>query len=317
MHDTNFIIAKLKRIPPTVPGSSAPPCRPRRSVLYVPGSNARALEKAASLPVDALVLDLEDAVLPAAKAAARAAVLTAVNARRFGYREVAIRINGLATEWGRTDLAAAAASGADGVLLAKVNTEHDVLEAADLLDKSAAPGSLRLWAMAETPRGVLDIDAIARCTPRLGVIVMGTADLGKALRIPEQANRAGLIPALARCVLAARAAGVDILDGVFTRLTDAPGFRLECMQGRHLGFDGKTLIHPGQIDASNEIFGVSAAEAAAAAELIAAWESAAAGGAGVAVLAGRMVERLHVDEAQRQLTLYRMIQDRALSADQA
>jgi citrate lyase subunit beta/citryl-CoA lyase len=171
--------------------------------------------------------------------------------------------------------------------------------------------------MAETPRGVLDIDAIARCTPRLGVIVMGTADLGKALRIPEQANRAGLIPALARCVLAARAAGVDILDGVFTRLTDAPGFRLECMQGRHLGFDGKTLIHPGQIDASNEIFGVSAAEAAAAAELIAAWESAAAGGAGVAVLAGRMVERLHVDEAQRQLTLYRMIQDRALSADQA
>jgi len=300
-----------------VPGSSAPQSRPRRSVLYVPGSNARALEKAARLPADTLILDLEDAVLPAAKAAARAAVLTAVNARRFGYREVVIRINGLATEWGRADLAAAAASGADGILLSKVDTVHDVLEAADLLDKSATPHGLRLWSMAETPRGVLDIDAIARCTPRLAVIVMGTADLGTALRIREQANREGLIPALARCVLAARAAGVDILDGVFTRLTDAPAFRLECMQGRHLGFDGKTLIHPGQIDASNEIFGVSAAEAAAAAELIAAWESAAAGGAGVAVLAGRLVERLHVDEAQRLLTLYRIIRDRATSADQA
>ena len=300
-----------------MPGSSAPQSRPRRSVLYVPGSNARALEKAARLPADTLILDLEDAVLPAAKAAARAAVLTAVNARRFGYREVVIRINGLATEWGRADLAAAAASGADGILLSKVDTVHDVLEAADLLDKSATPHGLRLWSMAETPRGVLDIDAIARCTPRLAVIVMGTADLGTALRIREQANREGLIPALARCVLAARAAGVDILDGVFTRLTDAPAFRLECMQGRHLGFDGKTLIHPGQIDASNEIFGVSAAEAAAAAELIAAWESAAAGGAGVAVLAGRLVERLHVDEAQRLLTLYRIIRDRATSADQA
>ncbi len=300
-----------------MPGSSPPNSRPRRSVLYLPGSNARALEKAASLPVDALILDLEDAVLPAAKAAARSAVLTAVNAGRFGHREVVIRINGLATEWGHTDLAAAAASGADGILLSKVDTAHNVLEAVDLLDKSKAPDSLRLWCMAETPRGVLDIDVIARCTPRLEVVVMGTADLGKALRIPEHPTREGLIPALARCVLAARAAGVDILDGVFTRLTDAPGFRLECMQGRQLGFDGKTLIHPGQIDASNEIFGVSAAEAAAAAELIAAWESAAAGGAGVAVVAGQLVERLHVEEAQRQLALYRMIQDQALSADQA
>jgi citrate lyase subunit beta/citryl-CoA lyase len=283
----------------------------------VPGSNARALEKAARLPVDALILDLEDAVLPAAKVAARSAVIAAVSARRFGYRELVIRINGLRTEWGTADLAAAAASGADGILLSKVDNVDTLIHAADLLDKSAAPASLRLWCMAETPRGVLDIDVIARCTPRLAVIVMGTADLGTALRIPEHPTREGLIPALARCVLAARAAGVDILDGVFTRLTDASGFRLECLQGRQLGFDGKSLIHPGQIDASNEIFGVSAAEAAAAAELIAAWEAAAAGGAGVAVLAGRMVERLHVDEARRQLARYRMIQDQALSADQA
>jgi len=283
----------------------------------VPGSNARALEKARNLPVDGLILDLEDAVLPAAKIPARAAVVAAVTERRFGHREVVIRINGLATEWGQDDLAAAAASGADAILLPKIDSPRNVLEAADLLDKYAAPAGLRLWIMAETPRGVLDIDAIANCTSRLETIVMGTADLGSALRIPEQSAREGLIPALARCVLAARAAGVDILDGVFTRVKDAAGFRLECVQGRHLGFDGKTLIHPGQIAASNEVFGISAAEATAAAELIAAWESSAAGGSGVAVLAGRMVERLHVDEARRQLNIYQMIRDRSLSAGQA
>jgi len=290
------------------------PARPRRSVLYVPGSNARALEKAATLPADGLILDLEDAVLPAAKLAARAAVLAAVAGRRFGHREVVIRINGLATEWGPADLEAAATSGVDGILLSKVDGVGTLLKAADVLARSAAPTSLQLWSMAETPRGVLDIDAIARCTPRLGVIVMGTADLGKALRVPEQPGRAALIPALAHCVLAARAASVDILDGVYTHLTDASGFRAECAQGKHLGFDGKTLIHPGQLDACNEIFGVSSDEAASAAELIAAWESAAAGGAGVAVLAGRLVERLHVLEAQRQLALYRAIQHRTIQA---
>lgn len=291
--------------------------RPRRSVLYVPGSNNRALEKAASLAADAVILDLEDSVLPSAKASARDAVLAAIAARRFGHCEVVIRINGLDTEWGLADLRGAVTSGVDGILLPKVDDAATLRKAAVALDESAAPASLRLWSMAETPRGVLDIDAIARCTPRLAVIVMGTADLGKALRIPEHPDRTALVPALAHCVLAARAAGLDILDGVYTRLTDTAGFRLECVQGRQLGFDGKTLIHPGQIDASNEIFGVSASEAAAAAELIAAWESAAAGSAGVAVLAGRLVERLHVEEAQRQLALYRMIEDQALSTGQA
>jgi len=295
----------------------SPDSRPRRSVLYVPGSNARALEKAATLPVDGLILDLEDAVLPASKIAARAAVLGAVKERRFGHREVVIRVNSLATDWGRADLAAAAARGADGVPLPKVDSPRDVLQADDLLEKSAAPAAPRLWIMAETPRGVIDIDAIANCTPRLDVIVMGTADLGSALRIPEHPVREGLIPALARCVLAARAAGLDILDGVFTRVTDAAGFQLECVQGRRLGFDGKTLIHPGQIEASNEVFGISAAEAAAAAELIAAWESSAAAGSGVAVVAGRLVERLHVDDARRRLHIYQMIRNRSLSPDQA
>jgi citrate lyase subunit beta / citryl-CoA lyase len=285
-----------------------PTCRPRRSVLYVPGSNARALEKAATLPADTLILDLEDAVLPAAKVAARAAVLSAVAGRRFGQREVVIRINGLDTEWGLADLSAAALSGADGILLSKVDGAGTLLRAVDVLTLSAAAPNLQLWSMAETPRGVLDIDNIARCTPRLGVIVMGTADLGRALRVTGQPGREALVPALAHCVLAARAAGVDILDGVYTHLTDASGFRAECAQGKHLGFDGKTLIHPDQLDACNEIFGVSAEEAASAAELIAAWEAAATAGSGVAVLAGRLVERLHVEEAQRQLALYQAIQ---------
>ena len=281
---------------------------PRRSLLYVPGSNARALEKAATLPADGLILDLEDAVLPGAKLAARAAVLAGVAGRRFGYREVVVRINALETEWGLGDLEAAAVSGADGILLPKVDGAASLLKAAYALEQLGAPDSLRLWSMAETPRGVLDVDAIARCTPRLAVLVMGTADLGSALRIAEEPARAALMPALAHCVLAARAAGLDILDGVYTKLSDPEGFRTECAQGRQFGFDGKTLIHPGQIDVCNAIFGVSADQAANATELIAAWESAAAGGAGVAVHKGQLVERLHVEAAQRLLALYRTIQ---------
>ena len=282
--------------------------RLRRSLLYVPGSNARAMAKATTLDADGLILDLEDAVLPAAKPDARAAVLAAVAARRFGHREVVIRINGLDTEWGMADLLAAASSGADGVLLSKVESADVLLTAADVLKQAATPPGLSLWSMVETPRGVLDVDAIARCTPRLAVLVMGTADLGKALRIVAEPGRAALMPALAHCVLAARAAGLDILDGVYTNLSDPDGFGTECSQGRQFGFDGKTLIHPGQVDACNAIFGVSADQAAFAAELIAAWEAAAAAGAGVAVYKGQLVERLHVEAAQRLLALYRTLQ---------
>ncbi len=292
----------------------APLTLPRRSVLYVPGSNARALAKSASLPADGLILDLEDAVLPAAKLGARAAVLAAVAAQPFGHREVVVRINALDTEWGMGDLQAAARSGVDGILLPKVEGAATLLKAAYVLEQMGAPDSLRLWSMAETPRGILNLDAIARCTPRLSVIVLGTADLGKALRVPEVAGRAALVPALAHCVLAARAAGLDILDGVHPRLTDLSGFEAECLQGRQLGFDGKTLIHPDQLAACNDAFGVSAAEAASAAGLIAAWEAAAASGAGVAVHQGRLVERLHVEAAQRQLALYQTIHDRAMPA---
>ncbi len=290
------------------------PTRPRRSVLYVPGSNARALAKAATLTADGLILDLEDAVLPGAKLAARSAVLEAVARRHFGHREVVVRINALDTEWGLGDLKAAALSGVDGILLPKVNGAASLLKAAYVLEQLGAPDSLRLWSMAETPRGVLDLDAIARCTPRLGVIVMGTADLASALRVPEHPGRAALVPALAHCVLAARAAGLDILDGVYTHLTDPVGFQAECTQGKQLGFDGKTLIHPGQLAGCNEIFGVSAEEAALAGELIAAWEAAAKAGAGVAVHKGRLVERLHVEDAHRQVALYQTIHNRARQA---
>jgi citrate lyase subunit beta/citryl-CoA lyase len=294
-----------------------PATRPRRSLLYVPGSNARALAKAATLPVDGVILDLEDAVLPALKPAARDAVIEAVRAGRFGYREVVIRTNGLDSEWGPADLQAAATSGADGILLPKVDDAEAVHRAVEALERSSAPAGLRVWCMAETPRGVVNIESIARCHPRLAVLIMGTADLSKALRAAEAPGRVALVPALARCVLAARSAGIDILDGICTRLSDHAGFRAECIQGKQLGFDGKTLIHPVQIDASNEIFGIPDSEATAAAELIAAWETAAAGGAAVAVYTGRMVERLHVEEAQRQLALHRMIQEQALSAGQA
>jgi citrate lyase subunit beta/citryl-CoA lyase len=292
----------------------APLTLPRRSVLYVPGSNARALVKSASLPADGLVLDLEDAVLPTAKLGARAAVLAAVAERRFGHREVVVRVNALDTEWGMGDLQAVALSGVDGILLPKVEGAATLLKAAYVLEQMGAPDNLRLWSMAETPRGILNMDAIARCTPRLSVIVLGTADLGNALRVPEVAGRAALVPALAHCVLAARAAGLDILDGVYPHLTDLSGFRAECLQGRQLGFDGKTLIHPGQIAGCNDAFGVSAAEAARAAGLIAAWEAAAASGAGVAVHEGRLVERLHVEAAQRLLGLYQTIHDRTMPA---
>jgi citrate lyase subunit beta/citryl-CoA lyase len=281
------------------------PPRLRRSALYIPGSNPRALAKATGLPADVFILDLEDAVLPEAKVAAREAVARIVQSRPFGRREVVLRINGADTPWGADDLRMAGASGADAVLLPKVESAGTVLEAARTLEAQGAPPDQRLWAMAETPRGILDIATIAAATPRIDVIVMGTADLAGALRVPDSPSREGLLTALGQCVLAARASGVDILDGVFASLEDTAGFDAACRQGRALGFDGKTVIHPAQIGPANEVFGVSAAEADSAMAVIALWEAAAAGGAGVAVVNGRMVERLHVDEARRRLALYR------------
>jgi citrate lyase subunit beta/citryl-CoA lyase len=276
--------------------------RPRRSTLYMPGSNARALEKARGVPADALILDLEDAVAPEAKVAAREQVLASVASGGYGYREVVIRVNGLDTPWGAADIAAVAGSRADAVLLPKIESAGELREAIALLDTHGG-GHLPVWVMAEMPRAVLAIDEIANLAPRLTVIVMGTADLARAMRLPAHADRVGLLAPLSHCVLAARARGLDILDGVFTNLRDPAGLRASCQQGRTLGFDGKTLIHPDQVGVANEIFGVSAEQAADATRIVAAWESAAAGGRGIAVVDGRMVEKLHAEEARRLLAL--------------
>ncbi|MCL4780661.1 MAG: CoA ester lyase [Gammaproteobacteria bacterium] len=284
--------------------------RPRRSVLYVPGANPRALAKAADLPADGLIFDLEDAVLPEAKPAARAAVIDRVAGGGFGQQEIVIRINGLDTTWGIDDLLAAATSRADAVLLPKVESPETVVHAATLLDQQHAPAGMRIWIMAETPRGVLDLQRIVASSGRLAVVVMGTADLAKAMRLDPGPERSGLLPALSHCVLAARAQGLDILDGIFGDIGDHPGFRAACQQGKALGFDGKSLIHPGQVDTANEIFGVPEAQAEAARKLLSAWEAAAKRGSGIAVMQGRMIEALHAEEARRVLTLHEAIRQR-------
>jgi len=282
--------------------TSTQPPRARRSALYLPASNARAVEKARSLAADAVILDLEDAVLPESKLAARAAAVAAVDAGGFGRREVVIRVNGLDTAWGADDLAAVARSAATAVLIPKVASAAGLAQAVARLD-AAGGGRIDVWAMAELPAAVLALDAIAAANPRLRVVAMGTADLCKAMRVPADPDRSALLPALALCLLAARARGLDILDGVHTDLRDTTGYRSACEQGKALGFDGKTLIHPSQIPVANEVFGVSAEAAAEAARLIAVWEAAAADGRGIALLDGRMVEGLHAEEARRVLAL--------------
>jgi citrate lyase subunit beta/citryl-CoA lyase len=285
--------------------------RPRRSVLYMPGSNTRALAKARELPCDAVIMDLEDAVAPDAKKTARDNVIAAVRAGGYGEREVVIRINGIYTEWGEDDLAGAAISGADAILCPKIDTAAQINKVADMMTINGAPDTQRVWVMAETPRAVIDIDAIAGAEPRLAVIVMGTSDLAKALRLPTDPERSGLLPSLGLCILAARSAGLDILDGVHGNLTDPAAFRRVCDQGKALGFDGKTLIHPGQIETANTVFGVSPEDAAQATEICAAWETASANGQGIAVLNGRMIEELHASEARRLLALHAAIRNRA------
>ena len=284
--------------------------RPRRSVLYMPGSTPRALDKARSLDVDAIIMDLEDAVAPQAKSAARDNVLGALRAGGYGHRELVVRINGPDTPWGAEDLKAAARSGADAVLLPKIDTAEQVRQAAQALDDHGAPASLALWLMAETPAGIENISAIAAADPRVRVIVMGTSDLAKALRLPGDPDRRGLQMALSRCVLAARAQGLDILDGVFGELGNEAAFRESCEQGKALGFDGKTLIHPRQVAIANEVFGVAESALERARHIVAAWEQAAADGRGIAVVDGQMIEGLHAEEARRLLDLAAAIANR-------
>ncbi len=277
--------------------------RPRRSALYMPGSNQRALDKARELPVDVVIMDLEDSVAPEAKETARTNVIAAIAAGGYGHREIIVRINGYGTPWWKDDLVAVAKSGANALLAPKIGGADLLSKLGDLLAINGAPDEMRLWAMAETPEAIIKINSIANADPRLEVLVIGTSDLAKELRIPPDPDRIGLLPALTASILAARAHGLDILDGVFGDLVDADGFIRSCEQGRKLGFDGKTLIHPGQIEAANRIFGVSAADVAAATDIIKAWEAAAAKGSGIAVVNGRMIENLHAEEARRVLEL--------------
>ena len=268
--------------------------RPFRSVLYIPGSRPRAIEKARGLAVDAIILDLEDAVAPGEKAAARD-IVAEVLTQSFGPRAVLVRVNGSDSEWGADDLARIAPLGPDAILLPKVGAPEAVAEAV-----AASPDGTRIWAMMETPEGILNAAAIARA-PGMGGFVMGTNDLAKEIGCETGGDRMAMMTALQLCVLAARAAGIPCIDGVYNAFKDEDGLRAECAQGRALGMDGKTLIHPAQVAAANAAFAPSEAEAELARRQIAAYEEAVAQGQGVAVLDGRIVENLHVDTARKVL----------------
>lgn len=277
--------------------------RPRRSVLYMPGKNARALEKSRSLPADALIFDLEDAVAPESKLTARKQVIDAVSAGGYGQREIFIRVNGLSTPWGYDDLVAAARAGPDAVLLPKVESAEMVRQAETVLESHGAPSGMAIWCMMETPRGTLHAEEIADASPRLGGLVMGTSDLAKDLQAQHTAMRLPLITSLGLCMLAARAARIAILDGVFLDLNDHEGFVDSCRQGAELGFDGKTLIHPKQLEAANDIFAPSEEELRLSQRIIDAYAAAEAEGKGVVVVDGKLIERLHVDHAKRVVAL--------------
>ena len=276
--------------------------RPRRSVLFVPAANPRTIEKARTLPCDAVVLDLEDAVGPDSKAEARAAAVAAI-AAGFGGREVILRCNGLDTEWGEEDLKAAAQAGPDGVLVPKVRTAEDIAACERRL--SVAPERTRLWAMIETAQGVVNLEAIARSSyhTRLEGLVLGPNDLSAELRLRANPDRAALLPILTGMIVAGRAHGLAVLGGAFNAFQDEAGFEAECLQDAAFGFDGKTLIHPSQIETANRTFSPSPEEIAWAQALVAAFAAPEAEGRGAIRLQGRMVERLHLRDAERLLRL--------------
>lgn len=284
--------------------------RPRRSLLYVPGSNPRALDKARTLDADGLILDLEDAVAPDAKVAARERVVAAVQAGGWGPREILVRANAADTPWGADDLAALAGSGADGIVLSKVERPETVKAAEAALVAGGAPESLKLWCMVETPLGVLNSAAVAGSSARLAGLILGTSDLAKDLRAAHEPGRQPLLTALGLCLLAGRAHGLAVIDGVHLDLEDEAGFAESCRQGAALGFDGKSLIHPKTLAAANAAFAPSTQAVETALRVIAAHAAAVEAGQGVTVVDGRLVEALHVSDAERVLALHRAIAER-------
>jgi citrate lyase subunit beta/citryl-CoA lyase len=279
--------------------------RPRRSVLYMPSSNAKALEKAKTLPVDGIIFDLEDAVAPDAKAQAREAAAAAVQSGAYGARELIIRVNGIGTEWHDADIAAAAAAGPDVVLVPKVNSAEEVQRLVAALEAAGAPSKTSLWAMVETPIGMLNALSIAQASPRLTGFVMGTNDLVKELYAEHVPGRQPVITGLGLALLAARAAGIVIIDGVYNDVKNTNGFLAECEQGRQMGFDGKTLIHPGQVEGANAAFAPDEQAVEDARGILEAWDNRTTG---VVTYKGRMVENLHVESAQRTLSIHDAIQ---------
>jgi citrate lyase subunit beta / citryl-CoA lyase len=274
---------------------------PRRSCLYMPGANPKALEKAKSIPADTLIFDLEDAVAPEAKIEARTAVQEALSAGGYAGREIIVRVNGLTTPWAIADMLAAVKAKPDGVLAPKINTAQDVLDVDAALTAAGAGPDLALWAMVESPRAILEIAAIAACasTTRLRAFVMGTNDLAKDMRCAQTPDRAPFLAALSMTVMAARAFGLSAIDGVYNDIPNQAGFEAVCRQGLALGFDGKTLIHPSQVEACNAIFAPPEEEVAYARAVIAAFADPANAGKGVLKVDGKMTELLHLEIAKR------------------
>ena len=277
--------------------------RPRRSILYMPGSNTRAMEKGKSIPADGLIMDLEDATAPDAKESARGLVAETVRQGGYGKREVFIRVNALETRWGYDDLVASAEAGADAILLPKVESGDMVRKAEQILVDHGAPDELAIWCMMETPMGILKAEDIASSTPRMGGFVMGTSDLAKDLHAAHTPMRLPMMTSLSWCLLAARAFGLAVVDGVYLDLGDDEGFAASCKQGAELGFDGKTLIHPKTVAAANRAFAPTPDQIDYSRRIIAAHADAAAAGKGVVVVDGRLVENLHVVNARRLVAL--------------
>ena len=283
---------------------------PRRSALFMPAHNERAIAKSRTLDCDVVILDLEDAVAPDSKASARTTAQTALDEGGFNPREIAVRVNGIGSEWHMDDVSAFANLPLDALVLPKAEDPEEIYRLGEQMDALGYHPDVALWLMAETPTGVLNARALCRAHTRVEVLIMGTSDLAKCLRIPATIEREGLIHALSQCVLAAREAHIDVLDGVCLDLENTELYRVQCEQGRTLGFDGKTLIHPSQIALANRIFAPSEDEISHAQAITIAWNDAIAQGEGLCVLHGKLVENLHAEEATRILALSEAIQAR-------
>jgi citrate lyase subunit beta/citryl-CoA lyase len=281
--------------------------RPRRSLLFMPGSNLRAMEKARNLAADCIILDLEDSVAPDAKAIAREQIAQAIAAKGFGKRELLIRINSLDTPWWIDDIEMTGKAQPDGILVPKISSVEDLKLIADRLDAINADVSIKVWAMIETARAVLHAEELAATSTdpkmRLAGFVFGPNDISRETRIRMQPGRAAMLPIITHCILAARLYGLEILDGPYSDFSNVEGLEQECAQGRDLGFDGKTLIHPSQIEVCNAIFTPPAEEVAHARRIIAAFELPENASRGAIQLDGRMVERLHADMAKRTIAM--------------